>query len=148
MRRLLLVVATVTTLAVPASIASVALSGPAWASSGVACTKLSGTISGSFTVTKCTPKNKKDKKATGTSTALATGGGTITWSPSKGTTTLSVSFSQSGSSCPKGSSEYVVSGSVSGGTSTYTSSGDPVSADACVTGGGKLSLVKGTAMDL
>jgi hypothetical protein len=148
MRRLLLVVATVTTLAVPASIASVALSGPAWASSGVACTKLSGKISGNFTVTKCTPKNKKDKKATGSSLSLAGGGGTITWSPSKGTTVLSVSFTESGSSCPKGSSEYVVTGSVTGGTSTYTSSGDPVSADACVSGGGKLTLVKGTSMDL
>ena len=148
MRRLFLVVATITTLAVPASIASVALSGPAWASSGVACKKLSGTISGNFTVTKCTPKSSKNKKAVGSSLNLAGGGGTITWSPSGGTTSLNVSFTQSGSSCAKGSSEYVVSGTVTGGSSTYTSTNDPVSAEACVTGSGKLSLVKGTSMDL
>jgi hypothetical protein len=148
MRRFVLIVAVVTTLAVPASIASVALSGPAWASSGVACKKLSGPISGNFTVSKCTPKNSKNKKATGASSALATGSGSITWSPSHGTTTISISVNQSGTSCPKGSSEYVVTGSVTGGSSTYTSKNDPVSAEACASASGKLSLVKGTSMDL
>jgi hypothetical protein len=114
----------------------------------VACKKLSGSAVGNFTVSKCTPKNKKDKKATGASSALATGSGTITWSPSKGTTTVSLSETQSGSSCPKGSSEYVVTGSVTGGTSTYTSTSDTVSANVCLSSSGKLSLVKGTSMHL
>jgi hypothetical protein len=40
-----------------------------------------------------------------------------------------------------------VSGSVTSGTSTYTHSGDAVSADVCENGN-KLTLVKGTSMDL
>jgi hypothetical protein len=41
-----------------------------------------------------------------------------------------------------------VTGSVTGGSSTYTSSGDAISADVCAAGSGKLSLVKGTSMHL
>jgi hypothetical protein len=41
-----------------------------------------------------------------------------------------------------------VSGSVTGGTSTYTHSGDTVSARACVSASGSLSLVKKTTMNL
>ena len=148
MRRLFLVAVSVATISVPVSFVAVGLASPAGAASGVACKKLSGTISGNFTVSKCTPKNKKNTKATGATASLAGGSGSITWSPSHGTTSISVSFTQSGTSCPKGSSEYVISGSVSGGTSTYTASGDAVSANVCVTGGGKFSLVKHTSMHL
>jgi len=148
MRRVFLVVASVTAMALPVSLAAVSLSTPAGAASGVACKKLTGTATGNFTVTKCTPKSKQNKKATGSSTSLATGSGTITWSPSHGTTTVSLSETQSGSSCPAGSTEYVVTGSVTGGTSTYTSAGDAVSGDVCLSGTGKLTLVKGTSMTL
>jgi len=148
MRRLFLIAATVTTVSLPASFMAVGLSTPAGAASPPACAKLSGTATGTFTLSKCTPKNKQNSKATGSGPALATGGGTITWSPSGGTTAISVTFTQSGSSCKKGSTEYVVSGSVTGGTSTYTASGQTVSADACVSGSGALSLVKHTKMVL
>ncbi len=147
MRRVVLVVACVTAVSLPVSLAAVSLSTPAGAASGVACKKLSGSISGSFTVTKCTPKSSKNKKATGMSSSLATGSGTITWSPSHGTTTVTLSETQSGTSCPAGSSEYMVTGSVTGGTSTYTSSGDAISGDVCLKGT-KLSLVKGTSLTL
>ena len=148
MRRLFLVAVSVATISVPVSFVAIGLASPAGAASGVACKKLSGTITGNFTVSKCTPKNKQNTKATGATSGLAGGSGSITWSPSHGTTALSVTFSQSGTSCPKGSSEYVISGSVTGGTSTYTASGDAVSASVCVTGSGKFSLVKHTSMHL
>jgi hypothetical protein len=150
MRRLFLVAVSVATISVPVSFVAVGLASPAGAASGVACKKLSGSLNGSgtFTVSKCTPKNKQDTKATGATASLATGSGSITWSPSHGTTSISATFTQSGTSCKKGSSEYVISGSVTGGTSTYTASGDAVSADVCVTNAGKFSLVKGTSMHL
>jgi hypothetical protein len=93
--------------------------------------------------------SKTNKTATGSGTALAGGGGTITWSPSGGTTELSVSFNPAATNkCTKGNTEYIVSGTVSGGTSTYTAAGQTVLADACVSGSGKLSLLKHTKMDL
>ena len=148
MRRLFLVAVSVATVSVPVSFVAVGLASPAGAATGVACKKLSGSFSGNFTVSKCTPKSKQNTKATGLTSALAGGSGSITWSPSGGTTTLSVTFSPSGTSCKKGSTEYVISGSVSGGTSTYTSSGDAVSAEVCVTSSEKFSLVKHTSMHL
>jgi hypothetical protein len=124
------------------------LSSSAGAATAPSCKKLTGGETKTFTISSCTPKNKDNKSASGSSASLATGGGTIKWKPSKGgTTTVSVSFTQSGTSCPK-ATEYVVSGSVSGGTSTYTASGQTVSADVCVSSKGQLSLVKGTSMDL
>jgi hypothetical protein len=148
MRRLLLAVTLGTALAVPASFVTVnLLSSSAGAATAPSCKKLTGGETKTFKISSCTPKSANNKSASGSSVSLATGGGTIKWSPSKGgTTTVSVSFTQSGTSCP-GGTEYVVSGSVTGGTSTYTATGQSVSADVCVKGG-KLSLVKGTSMDL
>ena len=150
MKRLFLIAATVATVSLPVSFVAAGLSATsAGAAAPPACAKLSGTISGNFTVTKCTPKSKTNKKATGSSASLATGGGTITWSPSHGTTTLNVSFTQAATNhCTKGGTEYDVTGSVTGGTSTYTASGQSVSAEACASGSGKLSLVKHTKMEL
>ncbi len=150
MRRLFLVAVSVATISVPVSFVAVGLASPAGAATGVACKKLTGSLNGSgtFTVSKCTPKNKQNTKATGLTSSLATGSGSITWSPSHGTTSLSVSFSPSGTSCPKGSTEYVISGTVTGGSSTYTANGDAVSASVCVSGSEKFSLVKHTSMHL
>ena len=148
MKRFFLITATVATVALPVSFVAVGFSSPAFASSGVACAKLAGTVTGKFTISKCTPKNKKNKTASGSSTALASGGGTITWKPSKGTTTLNVTFGEASSNaCTGGATQYNVSGSVTGGTSTYTANGDAVSAEACVNGN-KITLVPGTKMDL
>jgi hypothetical protein len=147
MRRVFIGLAALSAVALPVTVTAVTLSAsPAGAATPVACKKLSGSASGSFTISKCTPKNKADKSAKGASSTLATGSGDVTWSPSGGTTAVSISFTQSGSSCPK-ATEYVISGSVTGGTSTYTASGQTISADVCLKGS-KLSLVKGTSMDL
>ena len=151
MRRLFLVVTATIVLAVPASITAALVSSPAGASSAVACKKLSGSIATTFTVTKCSPKVKKgaDKSASGSSSSLASGNGTLTWSKSGQTTTVSLSVSSPGQGgCPSGSTEYDVTGSVTGGTSTYTGSGDAVSGRACASPTGSLSLVKKTSLSL
>ncbi|HXQ59962.1 MAG TPA: hypothetical protein VN799_07675, partial [Acidimicrobiales bacterium] len=80
MRRLLTAVATVAALAMPASIAAFTLSSPASAAgSSVTCKKLTGTITGNITISKCSPKSKTNKSASGVAASLATGG-TVTWS--------------------------------------------------------------------
>jgi hypothetical protein len=148
MRRVFIGLAALSAAALPVTVTAVTLSAsPAGAATPVSCKKLSGTDTGSFTVSKCTPKSSANKSAKGASSGLESGKGSIKWTPSKGTTTVSISFKASGSSCPK-ASEYAISGSVTGGTSTYTASGQTVSADVCVASSGKLSLVKGTSMDL
>ncbi|MGH9019221.1 MAG: hypothetical protein ACRDY1_15835, partial [Acidimicrobiales bacterium] len=65
---------TVVALAVPASAVVVATSpGTAFAASTVTCKKLTGTITGTFTVKKCSPKSKTNKSASAASTTLASG---------------------------------------------------------------------------
>jgi hypothetical protein len=47
-----------------------------------------------------------------------------------------------------GSIEYDISGIVTGGTSTYTTIGDTITARICLSGTGTLALVKGTVFSL
>jgi hypothetical protein len=148
MRRLLVTVTVVATLALPATFSAFALSSPASAASGVSCQKLTGTITGDITISKCTPKSKTNKTASGLAVSLASSG-TLTWSKSGQTTNVTLSTSSPGQgACKAGSTEYDVTGTVTGGTSTYTQSGDAVSGKACVTSGGSLSLVKKSVMTL
>jgi hypothetical protein len=149
MRRLFIAAAVASAVALPVSVTAVAFAGPASAAATpVACKKLSGTITGSITISKCSPKSKTNKSAGGLAASLASGG-TITWTPSNQTTTVSLSVSSPGQgACKKGSTEYDVTGSVTGGTSTYTHSGDAVAGKACATSGGSLSLVKHTSLTL
>lgn len=147
MRRLFLAMTATLALAVPASLVAIGSTAPAGAASSVSCKKLTGSATGTFTISKCSPKSKTNKTASGTSANLATGGGTITWSPSNGTTTVTVTFNQATTNgCKKGSTEYDVQGSVTGGNSTYTKVGDAVSGRACLSGSGALSLVKKTSL--
>jgi hypothetical protein len=150
MRRLVVVVALASAFAIPSVVLLTVASGTASAQTAPSCKKLTGTISGNFTISKCTPKNKQDKTATGSSLALAGGSGSVTWSPSNGTTDVTVTFSQASSNtgCKSGATKYDISGSVTGGTSTYTASGQSVSAEACDSSTGSLSLAKGTTMTL
>jgi hypothetical protein len=114
------------------------------AASGVACSKVSGTAGGTVTFSKCTPSSSSDKKASASGLT-----GSLTWTPSGGTTVTSLSESSPGQgSCKKNSVEEDLYGSVVGGTSTYTATGDPVSASVCVASSGKVSLVKGTTFAL
>ena len=136
MRRLVLVFTTVTALAVPTSIAAVTLTaGPAAAASSIQCAKLGGNITGTIVIAKCSPKNKLYKTLSGTASLLA-GGGPLTWSPGGQTTIVSAptTTSPGQGSCPKKWTEYDSTGTVTGGTSTYTHAGDTFSSRACVKG--------------
>jgi hypothetical protein len=153
MRRLLTVAAIAAAISIPTSIATVGVTGPAFAASGISCTSLKGSDSGTVTIGKCTPSGGKGyKTASGTAATLATGGN-ITWKKSGATTTVgdtSVNSPGQGG-CKKGSSEYDFSGKVTGASTTGTgipAVGDAVSARACVSKTGSLSLVKGTSMSL
>jgi len=113
--------------------------------SSVQCAKLKGSATGTMTISKCTPKVAGNKNAT--STAF---GSTVTWKTSRQTTveSLNALTSPGQGACAAGSTEEDVSGSVSGGTSSYTAVGDTVSAQICVSSSGKLSLVKGTTFSI
>jgi hypothetical protein len=141
MRRLLVAAATALALSVPVSVAVVGTSAPAWAASSVSCGKLTGTI----TITKCTPKSSTNVSASAPASAL-TSGGTLTWASSGGTTTVSMTVTSPGQGgCKKGYTEYDANGTVTGGTSTYTHVHDVTSTRACVsTAKNKIALVKGT----
>lgn len=81
-------------------------------------------------------------------TSLASG--VVTWSPGGATTTYSVdSLTSSGQGlCAARSTEFDLSGTVTGGTSTYTAVGDAVAVEVCVTARGKVSLAPGTTAAL
>ena len=111
---------------------------------GVTCAKVSGKLTATISLKKCTPKSATNKSAKGPGASL-TSSGTLTWKKSHQTTVVSASASSVGQGgCPSGSTERDVTGSVTGGTSTYTHSGDDVHLRLCVAGSGAVSLVKGT----
>jgi hypothetical protein len=111
---------------------------------GVTCAKVSGKLSGKISLKKCTPKVTADKLAKGPGASL-TSGGTLTWKKSHQTTILSTSASSLGQgACPNGSTEHDITGSVTGGNSTYTNSGDYVHVRLCQSASGAVKLVPGT----
>ena len=128
---------------VPAS-ESITITGAA----GPVCTKLSGTISGTITISKCTPKSTSYVSAAGKASAL-TSNGTFKWSPSAKTTKVSDTVSSPGrGSCAAGSIERDVVGTVTGGTAKkYAAAGDLVSVRMCQSAAGKLTLVSGTKVN-
>ncbi|HUY66093.1 MAG TPA: IPT/TIG domain-containing protein [Acidimicrobiales bacterium] len=113
--------------------------------SSVTCARVTGTVSGTMKLSRCTPASKTNRLAT----AVALGGSTLTWSTSGQTTVGSLSSSSPGQgACRLHSTELDISGVVTGGTSTYTATGDVVSASLCESRTGKLSLVTGTQYSL
>ena len=142
MRRFATVALTAVALAIP-SATLVGIAAPAGAVSHVTCTALTGTTSGTVTVSKCTPASTTYKTVTGTSLKLALGG-TLKWAPSGKTTIVGKpTLNTKGKACPKGSTEEVATGKVTGGTSTYTKKGDVFSASVCLTGS-KVNILKGS----
>ncbi len=152
MRRFIMMVAAVATVAVPTSIALVVTSPPAFAGVSLTCTKLKGTTNGPVTVKKCSV-TKADKTLYKTLTAssaidLATGG-TLTWSSSGQTVTVgSPTLTSPSGNCPAKDSEELAQGTVTGGSSTITHAGDTFRAEVCISSKGKISLAKGTVVDL
>ena len=111
----------------------------------IVCAKLTGTVGGSITVSTCAPLNAGDTRAT-----LDPTGTFFIWSKSAQTTTVSLGTptSPGQGSCPRGHIEYDYFGSVTGGTSTYTTIGDAIFGTTCASRSGKLVLVKGTTFSL
>jgi hypothetical protein len=153
MRRLSVVSVAVVTLLIPASLAVIGLAGTASAASSVACSKTTGKESGSVTITDCTPSaGKSYKKATVPALDLAEGG-TITWNGGA-TTTIGDPDSSGGTgqgTCKKKNLEYFFSGVVTAASTSgagIPAVGDAVSASACLSSSGKISLAPGTVLEL
>jgi hypothetical protein len=153
MRRVLLAAATAVALSVPASVAVVGNSSPAFASSSLTCKSMTGTITTTVTISKCNVPRGDGKtyaKATGKASSLAVGG-TLTWSSSKKTTIIGkpTVTSPGQGRCASGSTEEDATGSVTGGTAVVTKAGDTFAADVCLNNStGALSLVPGTTASL
>ena len=159
MRRVILGVATLATLAVPVAIATVTLAPAANAGSSLTCTKLKGTETGTVTVSKCSvvsADKKTYKSLSGSALNLATGG-TLTWTSSGATTIVgppTLSTPTGGCKATKPGkaptqTETLATGTVTGGTSAVTHAGDTYRIEICITTkNGKLALVKGTSVSL
>lgn len=159
MRRLLIVLAAVTTVAVPTSIAVVAAAPAASAHSSLTCAKLKGTELGTVEASHCSVIPTADKKTykdlSGNSTQLATGG-TLKWTggatvivgkPTLSSPTGGCKATKPGKA-PTQTEELAV-GTVLGGTSVLTHAGDQFRAEVCLTiKTGKVALVKGTSISL
>jgi len=152
MRRKVLAVVALFGFAIPTSIAVVAMAPAAQAASSVTCKKVTGTISGNITIKTCSVA-KADKKTykslTGSAVQLATGG-TLTWSSSGASITISaptLSTPPPGTCKPKDTAE-TATGTVTAGDGVVAQTGDTFSATVCYTSSGKLSLAKGTVVGL
>jgi hypothetical protein len=133
--------------------------------SGVVCGKIAvtgGLLSGTVTLSKCTPKNKIIGSASAPAASLATGG-TLTWTD-LGTTDITMDSLVDtpanvkgqppvpGNSCKYGYDLFTFTGHVSGASEAgigVPAVGDSMSGEACVNvAGGSLYQVKGTSMNL
>ena len=113
----------------------------------VACKKLAGKITSSITFSKCSPSSSTNKSMKGQGSILGSNG-TFTWSKSGQTTIVQTKETSPGrGACPAGNTEEDISGSVTGGSSTYTQVGDQVEIRFCVSSTHALKLVKKTKAD-
>jgi Bacterial Ig-like domain (group 3) len=114
----------------------------------VTCAKVGGNASKTLTLTSCTPGSATNNSAGGPGSALNSGG-TLKWSTSGGTTIASWTTSSPGQgACATYLTEHELSGVVTGGTSTYTKKGDPVSIDLCQGPEGGLTIAPSTTAKL
>jgi hypothetical protein len=129
-----------------ASLSLVAMGG-AYAT-GVSCKKVSGKITGTVSISTCSPVVTGYTTLSGQATKLVAGG-TLTWAPNKKTTIIKDTATQKGTGCKAPAKEYDVTGSVTGGTATYTKKGDIIKGRVCVnTTLGTVALVPGTSITL
>ena len=167
MRRLVMVLAGVTAVAVPISLAAVTSAPAAGATVSITCTKLKGTHFDSVTISRCSVPtgDKKVYKNLGTldERVVLDTGGTLYWDPKPipllppgqpdlpttiiGTPTIS---SLPPADCPnKDTAEAeMVTAPVTGGTSTVTHVGDTFKAEVCVTRKNEIKNAIGTVVDL
>jgi hypothetical protein len=131
----------IATVAGSASVATFA--GPASGAGtlSIKCSSLTGNISSTVKLSKCTGNTGKASKAI-PATQLATGG-TIKWVNGK-TTTVTLKVAQKGTACPAGSTEYQATGKVTADTTGSATVGGAAKALACVNAAGAVTLVPGT----
>jgi len=149
MRRILLTAAAVAALAVPASVATVGLSAPAWAAGSITCTTISGTASTTVTVSGCTGGVTGGSSVPAPATSLATGG-TIHWvSGSTTTTNAPTLVATSAKKCPgyvKGGSSNPTADKFSSTVTADTGDGIKVpgksSGAVCISSTGVISALK------
>jgi hypothetical protein len=132
-------VLTVIAVAVPASLAAWAVSGAGAASAPATCAVLNATLTGTGSVSKCTdPANTGGSGKIVANVAKKTG--KVTWNKT-GTSTFSLTYStvktdeKETKSCPKGTTEILFNGKVTGGTGAAIKSipkGQAVTAEVCV----------------
>ena len=113
------------------------------------CARMSGTAAGSIKLALCTPISTANRTAS-TPGSLLVSGGTLTWSRSLQTTTVSLTSTSPGQGgCSKGFLEHDLNGEVTGGSSLYTLPDDPVSWRVCESvRTGAVRLVVGTDAEL
>jgi hypothetical protein len=126
-------------LVVPASATAWVVAGPASAAVPAKCSVLKATLKGTGTVSKCTdPANTGGSGKLVANIALKTG--KVTWNKT-GTSTFSLAYTtvkkdeKEAKACPKGTTEILFSGKVTGGTGKAIKSipkGQKVSAEVCV----------------
>ena len=135
--------ARVLTSALLAGTALAALSGPASAATpGIACKKLTGTITGTVTLASCTGNTGGASKPLPAATLAS--GGTITWQNGK-TTTVTLKVTQGpGTKCAAGSTEYDAKGKTTKDTTGSALIGGKVKANVCVSAAGAVSLLPGS----
>jgi len=147
------VVSVVALMSLPLAAMTVGWSGVAGAATGVTCTKIAGGIAGTTgTLSGCSDTANTGGKGTFPIAALTGGSGSITWNKT-GTTALSgvTATATTINKCPSGSTEYEVSGNVSGGTGKALKSikvGWTLQAFVCLTAKGTFSLLKGQKVNI
>ncbi|HXQ62375.1 MAG TPA: hypothetical protein VN796_08570 [Acidimicrobiales bacterium] len=122
---------------------------PAGASSGVTCKKVSGKITSTVTIKKCSPKKATYTKLTGNGSALA-GGGTLTWNNGQTLTIAAPTLVTGSGTCPAADTKQGFTTTITSQSAgnTYTQVGDVVAGTVCISGAGALKLASGTTLSL
>jgi hypothetical protein len=157
MRRYLFVAATAIALCVPSSLATMIVGGPAFASSSITCSKLTGFTNLTIAISRCTPRGGTGYEwLVGAAGPILSGGGPMTWEPSFalteiGDTNVTLVLSDACKD-PTGNEEISLTGTVTEASTSGTgipAVGDTFSALICENlRNGKVKLVKGTEADL
>ena len=104
----------------------------------IKCTSMTGNISGTITLTGCTPGATGGSSIPMPAATLLATGGSINWVNGKNTTvtlassTTETDTDKAGGSCPRGTTEYETKGRVTADTTGSAPVGGKASSEACV----------------
>jgi hypothetical protein len=148
MRKFLIGGVALATLAIPTAALVSATPAGALVKKSIPCTTVTGTITGTVTISGCkVPLTLKKKyvSLSGQSSQLASGG-TLTWAPVGTTTIFGAPTLGTGTLCPAGDTDETASGIVTGGTAKVTGKGQKYKGEFCIDGSGNITLAPGTKM--